>query len=236
MGGKARIARQLAGVMLRGDLPDVYIEPFVGAGWMFERMAPHFKASVASDIHPDLILMWRAVAGGWIPPTELSREQYNELRHAEPSALRAFAGFGCSFGGKWFGGYASNKPRPGRLSFPAAATAGIKKKIDAFANAVIIQQCSYEYWDSLVRESAPLVYCDPPYAGTTEYQGAPAWDSAEFWARVESWARYGARVFVSEYSAPPGWSAVWEREVLVSLKKDTNTATGTERLFTWSGS
>ena len=71
-----------------------------------------------------------------------------------------------------------------------------------------------------------VVYADPPYAGTADY--GIDFDTAGFW----SWAREQSfPVFVSEYTAPAGFSEVWstsKRCVLGSCAHATQT---TERLF-----
>ncbi len=226
MGGKARIAGELETVMLSlSSDRDAYLEPFVGAAWVLARMAPHFKYVAAGDVMPDLIELWTATQLGWMPPTTLTREKYAELRTAEPSALRAFAGFGCSFGGKWFGGYASN----GRGDdFAGAARRGIMRKVPALAE-VRFRQCGYDKWK--FDPSRVVIYCDPPYAGTTVYAGAEPWDADRFWVWAEKVSRAGALVFVSEYAAPVGWVSVWSKTIKGSLSADTNTAVVTEQLF-----
>lgn len=110
MGGKSRIAKELAATILSvTPRRDIYIEPFLGGGNSFLQLAPHFKIRFAGDVHEDLMLLWKAVQDGWQPPNTLSETDYKALQYAKPSALRGFAGFGCSFGGKWFGGYARSK-------------------------------------------------------------------------------------------------------------------------------
>lgn len=234
MGGKARIAKDLARTMLsltaqRG----VYLEPFLGGCHVLPLMAPHFELSIASDAMPDVAMLWRDALAGWVPPpTEVSRDLYVQLRHSEPSALRAFVGFGCSFGGKWFGGYATNARGD---DFVAAAARGLARKVASLDQArTIIREQDY-------RDHTPaadtVIYCDPPYAGTTAYSGAPQWDAIEFWKTAEAWARGGAIVFVSEYAAPEGWSSVWTKTAAVgSLKKDGNAAPITEHLFAYNPS
>jgi DNA adenine methylase len=164
----------------------------------------HFHRSVLSDIMPDLILMWQALAEGWTPPPVVTAEDYRALRHAQPSALRGFAGFGCSFGAGWFKGYATDT-RPGRVSFAVRAARGIAPRVAAIRGAEI-RCASYT-------EARPMpgdvVYCDPPYAGTTGYRGTPPFDHAAFWGAAERWARQGVHVYVSEFAAPAGWRAVW---------------------------
>lgn len=187
---------------------ELYVEPFVGGGYSFAQNAPLFRTSVAADAMPDVAELWRAVAAGWVPPSTLTEEEYRALRHAEPSALRAFAGFGCSFSGKWFGGYARNAV--GR-NYAGAAARGIEAKRPAFAGAAAIFHCDYA---DLTPHMGPgtIAYCDPPYAGTTGYAGAAAWDAARWWDTARAWRERGALVLVSEYAAPGDWRPVaWEQ-------------------------
>src|SRR3954463_779951 len=109
MGGKERVSTDIAEVLAHfGQSCDRYVEPFTGGGSVLYRVAPMYDDVLAADIHTDLILMWKAVQNGWVPPAAISREEYTAIKSESPSALRGFVGFGCSFGGKWFGGYASD--------------------------------------------------------------------------------------------------------------------------------
>lgn len=109
LGGKSKIAKRLAAKILESTpRRELLIEPFCGGGSMTAALAPHFKHVQASDISEDLILMWKALQEGWEPPQNVTEEEYKALRHAEPSALRGFVGFSCSFGGCWFLSWAKN--------------------------------------------------------------------------------------------------------------------------------
>ena len=105
LGGKGRIAKPITEILSDTDR-QFYLEPFMGGGAVFSRVASNFKHPIGSDISFDLILMWTALRDGWIPQENLSETEYQSLRNSAPSALRGLAGFGASFGGKWFGGYA----------------------------------------------------------------------------------------------------------------------------------
>jgi DNA adenine methylase len=230
MGGKGRIAKQVAEVILanRAGRPH-YLEPFLGGAYVFAYAAPHFERALGSDVTPDLILFWQAVQRGWLPPERITREEYARLRTAEPSALRAFAGFGCSFGGKWFDGYGAEtidaKHPFGHVS--VGSRDSTIRKAPAL-RGVRIELADYRRW-------APgpdaVAYCDPPYAGTTGYDANGTWDAAEFWIVAEKWARGGTAVLVSEYGAPDGWESVWSASTPRSLRKDSNSQTTTEHLF-----
>ena len=119
--------------------------------------------------------------------------------------MTAFAAAGCSFGGKWWGGYARQargitavQPDAGR------ASRGLCRKLAALGDTVI--ECA-DYRQPVPRAD-DVVYLDPPYADAVGYPGCDDFDHAEFWTVAETWARAGVVVRVSEYAAPAGWIAV----------------------------
>lgn len=227
VGGKTRIAKPLA-ELIRTAREDrsTYVEPFLGGASVFSVVAPAFPRTVAADVVPDLVLMWQAARDGWTPPSDLSEAEYAALRHAEPSALRGFAGFGCSFGGKWFGGYARGAGR----NFPDEASRRVVARAAGLAGSLICL-ADYRDLDQLI-DAGAVVYCDPPYAGTTGYAAASPWDADTFWATAADWATRGAAVLVSEYAAPDGWEVVWERQHRQSLQGGTAPRPATtERVF-----
>jgi DNA adenine methylase len=228
-GGKARIANPIAEILSHGAKTGrtTYVEPFVGSAAVFHRVAPHYETAVGADAMLDLVLLWSAAVDGWIPPTDLSEETYRSLRDAAPSALRAFAGFPCSFGGKWFGGYARD-PKSNR-NFARTASQSIAKRAAAMPHATFVWS-DYRDLRYEIDENA-VVYCDPPYAGTTSYAGAGEFNSEEFWTIAAKWAASGALVFVSEYAAPPEWREIWATERHVSTARDNTGARATDRLF-----
>jgi len=181
-----------------------YVEPFCGGGSVLVHV-DHPKR-FASDIHPDIVLLLEAVSNGWEPPSNVSEKMYAQLRNGEPSALRGFVGFTCSFGAKWFGGYARSNSRnfadEGRRALlrDAPRLVGVEFRI-----------CPYTAWRP---RRGWLVYCDPPYVNTTAFDGAPPFDSDRFWAWATKAAKAGADVFVSEERAPRGWCSVWEKAVV----------------------
>lgn len=234
LGGKSRIAGWVAEHLLEaGQDCDSYLEPFVGSGAVFARVRPHFKDAVAADAHPDLIAMWRAVAEGWDPPDHVTREDYQALRSAEPSAWRGLVGFGASFGGKWFGGYVDTvfDVHHQRDTKPYLKTAlnSVQKLRPAFASS-IIQLCSYA--DHSPRPGT-LVYCDPPYRGTTPYSGFSSFDHDEFWRTMESWSDAGAVVVVSEETAPEGWEPLAVKDRKSMLRVAVGEANTNRREVLW---
>lgn len=232
VGSKRRIARKIRDVIisLRGDR-DVYWEPFAGGFNSFSVIAPEFRKAYASDAHEDLILMWQAVLSGWVPPVSVTPEEYERLRTAEPSALRGFVGFGGSFGGKWFGGYArggknaDGTPR-NYLAESARAVASCVAEMTKTGTEIVVRHAQYHEGRGTSRM---VIYCDPPYAGTLGYRGTDDFDHAAFWLWAEDQTRTGALVVVSEYSAPDGWQCVAEFDHNVAITSDRKKTV--ERLF-----
>jgi DNA adenine methylase len=226
MGGKARIARRLVETMQSHRTTQTgYAEPFVGGGSVFSLMAPTFTYAVGGDVIPDLVLMWNAVARGWVPPETVTREDYYRVKAQPPSALRGFVGFGCSFGGKWWGGWAA--PSSLTSNYAAMSRRSVLRQAPGFRGRNVVE-LDYRLWRPT---EGTLVYCDPPYAGTTAYASTERWDHEEFWDVVTGWSNKGALVFVSEYAAPPGWISVWSQSVKVSLSVESNDRPATEHLW-----
>lgn len=220
LGGKSKIAKKLASVIGTGEL---LVEPFMGGGAMTAALAPNFKEVRSYDIHPDLIMLWDALKNGWIPPSEISEQQYAELKNSPPSALRAFAGFaGASWGGKWFGGYA----RGGGRNYADEAARSLLRDIKKMANVTF---ACLDYLDLPLPTNA-TVYADPPYAETTGYMNG--FDNKAFWQKMNEWAESGCKVYVSEYTAPEDWREVWRMERTRDMKAHlTDAVKVTERLF-----
>ena len=220
LGGKSRLAKRIGAAILENtNQRGCYIEPMIGGGSVFFELAPHFQKSYGGDVQEDLILMYQALADGWVPPDTVTEEEWSELRDSPPSALRAFAGFGCSFGGRFFEGY--GRDRDGRRNFAAEAKRSLvahQRVMDGLPVPPFFTHVGYDEWWPL---KGSVVYLDPPYAGTKDYtskrSGVPVFDHDGFWATATRWAQSGVHVFVSEFSAPVGWNPVWERERSVGV-------------------
>ena len=229
MGGKGRIGRELAGVILASSSSrDVYLEPFMGGGSTWKHLAPYFSTAYAGDVHEDLMLMWKAAAEGWTPPSIVNEEKYQAVRkQRSPSALRGFVGFGCSFGGKWWGGYARSAANGNDYYARHAAKSVIEIAALCPPNRPgELRHCSFREWTP-----APgwVIYADPPYANTTKYKDN--FNTMAFWNKMQDWVcLYGADVFVSEYAAPKGWQAIFEKQQPRKVSGGTGQMT-TEKLF-----
>lgn len=233
MGGKARQAKHIREIIakMRGDR-DHYVEPFMGGGSVAALIAPDFPYAVLADASAPLVALWRsAVMDGWTPPASMSRDEYNALRSSdEATALRGWAAYGASYQGKYFAGFNGEATHRNYL---AENTRGLARKAAALQDhpCLIIINTDYRFH---AVSNQTVVYCDPPYAGTTGYGAAGDFDHAEFWATAQTWAEKGALVLVHEYSAPDGWEPVlttYRTEVMDRKSSGVRA----EILFTFTG-
>ena len=77
-----------------------------------------------------------------------------------------------------------------------------------------------------------IIYCDPPYEGTTKYKDD--FNHVVFWQWCRDMASKGHIIFVSEYNAPNDFECVWQKEIVSSLTQDTGSKKAVEKLFKFS--
>ena len=111
-GGKSRIATSIALAIerererVKGTMGNL-VSLFCGSCAVESKLAPHFSNVICNDNHKYLIALWRALQSGYDLPEVISEDTYKSIRENKDvnPALTGFVGFGCSFGGKFFGGY-----------------------------------------------------------------------------------------------------------------------------------
>src|SRR5690606_24556309 len=121
--------------------------------------------------------------------------------------MKAFCGFGCSFGGRYFEGYARPKkgvtdPKCFAYATRNALLRDCKNNIH-FLNLDFLLICP-------IRDNR-IIYLDPPYEGTKPYSGMVPLDRMLFVERIKQWSKY-SHVFVSEYSFPIG-AVIFEKSL-----------------------
>ena len=221
-GGKSRIAGQLAAKIreIHPTATEIW-EPFCGGGAMTLALAKVGFRVHALDNHEDLILMWQALTKGETDPfVDVTETEYQALKTAGPSARRGFVGFGASFGGAWFGGFARRPYDPSRN-----ICAETRRNIDRLVGLPV----TFTLADYISVPDDVLVYADPPYAGTKPYKGAPAFDHAAFW----SWVRNrSGPTFVSELTCPdPQLDIVWRKQHKSQNASNSPTTRATSKII-----
>lgn len=231
LGGKFRISKQLTNFLnsVRKE-GQIYVEPFVGGASVIRLMD---DPRIGSDICPFLITFYQQLQLGYIPPDTISEDRYKELKELSKqgvcNAEIGFCGYFTSFGGKWFGGVARD-PGGGYDFVKGARNTCLKFK-------PYLQQIKFycsDYEDLL--RTLPLgclIYCDPPYIGTTGYKSK--FDHVRFWNIIREFSDKHD-IYVSEYQAPDDFECVWQ----IERKTCMNTTTGgkadrIEKLFKYKG-
>ena len=230
MGSKNKIAKNILPFILKDRTPDQwYIEPFVGGCNMIDKVS---GKRMGNDINFYLIEMWKALQRGWIPPELVTEDMYNEIRKNkddyEPH-LVAYVGFLFSFAAKWFGGYRrdiagskgdmENMKTQSRIALKSIMEQVPKIKDVVFSNL--------NYWEIPIPDNS-IIYCDPPYGGTTKYKDN--FDHPKFWEWVRKMSNSEHQVFVSEYNAPDDFICIWEKDVKTTLSKQAGIVSR-EKLF-----
>lgn len=232
-GGKHRLAKRIATILEAHRSPGQrFVDVFCGGLSITASMGDH-GPRVANDGCAPLIRLYNAWREGWRPPAEVSEELWRELKSKQDpnDPLTAFAGFGCSFGGKWFGGYTGRygKKRNGyQQAYQKCAENLLSAKV---ASSVDVYFTCLDFRDLQV-EVGDLVYCDAPYKGTGQYAYfRRPFDFASYTETLQFWAKT-CSVFVSEYEAlVPTWELVAEFKPRKALAGTSSAPLRMERLF-----
>ena len=189
---------------------------------------------VGNDSHTQLIALLKALQSGWIPPETISEEEYIRVRdHKEdyPDHYVGLVGFCCTFGSKYFGGFARGKTDKGvPRDYYKEAVRNLQKQMPQLER---VQLCNKDYLDiDMSGLHGAVIYCDPPYRATTKYET----DQFDY-ERFYDWCREVAKtniLLVSEYEMPSDFACIWEKQVSTSLdvsNKRHENEQRVERLF-----
>jgi len=235
-GSKNKIADKLLSVILKDyKQGQTYIEPFVGGCNMIDKVY-HITDRLGNDKNFYLIEMWKALQKGWKPPIFFSEEEYKDIRANYKSynpELVGYVGF-CSFGANFFSGYPKHHSRN---SYDIEVYCreyynNIMKQLPFIDN---VKFTCLDYFDLNIPDNS-LVYCDPPYAGTTGYNRFGLdlnIDHNAFWQWVRDISKKNI-VYVSEYTAPDDFECVLDLNLVSGYRgryTNTNNQVKQEKLF-----
>lgn len=226
MGSKNRIAKELIPIITKDLKPNQwYVEPFVGGANMIDKIEHPYK--LGADNNKYLIALLEAVQNGQELPEHITKDEYIAVKTNKdnyPDWYVGFVGFVCSFRAKFFGGYSgyyTTKTGIQRNYIKERISNILKQNLDG-----IKLVCSS--YDALDIPANSIIYCDPPYNGTTKYKDN--FDSDAFWQWCRDKAKEGHTVYVSEYNAPEDFKCIWKKQINSNLGGTSKTAT--EKLFT----
>jgi len=231
MGSKARFAKEILNVISSyvETKDKTLVEPFAGGMNFTSAAKVYFKSRIANDVNPYLIAMWKALQEGWVPPESISKEFYLQCKVGDcKDHERGYVGFNCSYSGKWFGGYAGvTQTKSGVRDYQKEAFKNVTEQLIDMQD-VYLSCKPYSEIDIPINS---VVYCDPPYFGTTKYKDD--FDHNAFWTWVRDISK-SHLVFVSEYTAPEDFKCIWEKSAKSSLSangKSGGNKESVERLF-----
>lgn len=229
MGSKNRIAKHILPIMLK-DRKDgqFWVEPFVGGANMIDKVDGN---RIGADFNKYNICLFKGLQEGFTPPDIVTEEDYKIARlNRLVTPLISFIGYGCSYSGKWFGGFArGNTPKGTPRNYCLESKKNIMKQFDNLTGVSFIHS-SYQDLDI---PDCSIIYCDPPYENTTSYKDK--FNHKDFWEWCRIMSNKGHTVFISEYNAPEDFESVWEKEIVSSLTRDTGSKKATEKLFKYRG-
>lgn len=206
-GGKAKIAKVLVPELQKYiSEGQTFVDAFCGSCNVLSRIKATKR--IGNDLHKELISLHKAVQSGWIPPSHISEEEYKNAREGGvEDHLKAFIGFGCSFGGKYFGGYARRNKE--EYNYAMGSGNSLLKKHKTMKD-VIFTSGSY---DQISLPDNSVVYCDIPYKDTVGYS-VGGFNHEEFYEWAKKAKEDGHTILVSEYehNVPSGWNIVWRHE------------------------
>lgn len=221
MGSKGRIANKIINYIELERSPESYwVEPFAGSCSI---LAKAKGKRIGSDINQELIAMFKALQDGWIPPAEITEDEYNTIKNNRsgfPDHLVAFVGFSCSFGGTYFRGYARNKLG---TNFADRGRRMLLRKIKLLLD-VELYHCQY-YELNIPPKS--VIYCDPPYKNTSGY--GFDFNHDEFYQWCKDQVKKGHKVYISEYESP--FKEVWSCEIECGFHKGKKEKNKIEKLY-----
>ena len=219
-GGKVRIAKDLSiylNSVLKENQP--FVDLFCGSCNIISKIDNN-RLRIANDKHYYLIEMWKALQNGWEMPNEISEEEYQYIKNNkdEKPYLTGFVGFGCSYSGKWFGGYCRDNTNRNYCLNAKNSNLKILKKI----NNVVFYNNDY---NDVEIPFGSLIYCDIPYKNTTQYckNEVGVFNHDEFyqWVRENS-DKY--EIYISEYkhNTPNDFEIVWEKNSKKDIRNKKN--------------
>ena len=225
MGSKNRISKYILPIILKDRKPDQwYVEPFCGGCNSLDKVA---NPRIGNDSNKYLIALLKEMQTQ-IPfnPPHIGEVEYRAIQKNKemyPEWIVGYVGFNLSFAAKFFGGYRRDKA--GIRNYENEARRNLQAQQNLLAG---IDFYCMDYRSLLIPENS-IIYCDPPYKGTTQYKDK--FDHFAFYDWCREMKRKGHTIFVSEYSMPNDFVCVWEKEVSSNLDVSSKGKKETEKLF-----
>jgi len=223
MGSKNRFSKELIPIIQSYITSDIkgYLEPFVGGANVIDKI--NCTKKYACDLNEYLIELLKHIQKDVSDiPDFILKEDYIAIKNNKsnhPIWYQGLIGF-CSFGNKFWNGYASNGKEDLTGERTKSYFKSIKEQSENLKN-ITFKNCSFQDVNNI---KGFVIYCDPPYRGTTKYK------TEEFpYEEYYDWCRKMAKhnvVICSEYWMPEDFKCIWEKETKANF--DSNRIKGGE--------
>ena len=234
MGSKRSLVKEILPIILKDRKTNQwYVEPFAGGMNVIHNVNGN---RIANDNHYHLIKLWEALVNGYKPKEYYTKEEYLHIKNnmdMYPPHEVGWVGFACSYCGIWCAGFSGefHCSKTGRKRNYQTETIGSITKQLKNMDGVIFQNKTYS---EIELPPNSIIYCDPPYEGTTQYNTG-IFDHTKFWDWCREKTLEGHSVFISEYNAPEDFEIIWEKSNVKSNLSNNGRTGGwklsTEKLF-----
>jgi len=240
MGSKNRIANSILPIILKDrNVNDYFVDVFAGGMNLIDKVK---GKRIANDKNKYLISMWQGLKDNRNRPYTISRDLYNcardvykgrETRYEHKMNIDDFMigwiGFMASYNGRFFdGGYSGHCVGKTKRDYISESIRNTEKQIKLLEDVILT---NLDYKDIKFKHNNCVIYCDPPYKDTKQYDVSKNFNHHEFWNWCRDLAVNGHKVFISEYNAPDDFTCVWEKEVSNTISKEIKFK-AVEKLFT----
>lgn len=245
LGSKQRFMKSLLPVIMDGvGIGSTFFDCFAG-GMNVVCKIPLTK-KVAFDTNRYVISLWEHIQKKGLENLdlprdsyELTKELYEDIRKSYINNDRKYDDYligyvatSCSYGSAWFNGYAKYNERKKEDHIKEAYN-GLRKQVDGFKYLDSTEFICASYEDIHFCDNS-VIFCDPPYALTKQYESD--FDSGRFWdwARSTSKEWFCKKLMVTEYTAPDDFECVWEKnksDGLGTTKMGVKQTVKTEKMF-----
>ena len=239
MGSKSRIAKNIVPIIqsyIDKNNIETYVEPFVGGANVIDKI--RCKRKIACDKQNYLIELYKNLDKLNKLPQFVTKEHYLDVRNSFNNKDNKYEdwyigaiGFLASYNGRFFdGGYAglvNTKIGTIRNYYDEA-----KRNLESqLGNLQGIEWYNGDYITLCSNANNSVIYCDPPYQGTTQYEISKDFDYNEFWDWCKSMSKNNI-VLVSENNARNDFKCIWSQEVKRTIDNNKRT-NSVEKLFTY---